>query len=65
MKNTATDFDLRHLERLLQDMREFTERTGWGLAETWGLIRQGKFAEARERMDALLADPPQSHHRTH
>jgi hypothetical protein len=44
------------LYRLLQDMREFTDRTGWGLAETWGLVRQAKFAEARERMDALLSD---------
>jgi hypothetical protein len=48
---TTTD-----LGRLLRDMQEFTERTGWGLAETWGLVHRGEYMEARERMDALLSD---------
>jgi hypothetical protein len=66
---TTTDTNSTNMYRLLQDMQGFTERTGWGLGEAWGLLNHGKVAKARERMDLLLSEEhqgliPQRHRRT-
>jgi hypothetical protein len=38
---------------LINEMRAFTARTGWGLAETWRLVRAGDYDATREHFDAL------------
>lgn len=43
---------------LIRDMETFRERTGWGLANTWGNVNNGDYEEAWYSFATLLAEWP-------
>jgi hypothetical protein len=40
---------------LIRDLEEFRERTGWGLAATWGLVHRRQYEKARAHFDEFVA----------
>jgi len=40
---------------LIAEVEAFTERTGWGMAQTWGCINQGQYREALLILSECLA----------
>lgn len=41
-------------EELIADARNYSARTGYGLASVWGHINKNEFAEARALLDELI-----------
>lgn len=38
---------------LINEMEALTQRTGFGLARTWGLVHAGRYREARRAFDEV------------
>lgn len=41
---------------LILEMEAFRYETGFGVANTWGFVHDGNYAEARRNFDAVVAD---------